>query len=357
MLLRLLLMFFMALSSAPQFASAQPFGKTAAEMSAEEQAVRDHSAYTLSAAKLRQAIDLNRKRTVLEFADTGWTILQLVLMLIWGRAAWMRRIVTGFSKNRWIQGGAFYFVFLGVTSLLTLPLQIYGHHVSLAYGESIQLWGSWFLDKAKEFLLAYLVGVMLFLLLFFVIGKSPKRWWFWFWVPAMAATVFGVFVTPIFIDPLFDTFEPLQQSNPALVLRLEQVVARGSISIPPDRMFLMKASEKVTGLNAYVTGIGASKRVVVWDTTIAKSTPDEISYIFAHEMGHYVLNHIYKGLGFAAAGLLAMFFVGYHCVQWLIVRYGARWGCLQPAGLGRLRRHHARFLRAQLYCGADWQRL
>jgi len=142
----------------------------------------------------------------------------------------------------------------------------------------------------------------------------------------MAATVFGVFVTPIVIDPLFNHFEPLQQSNPALVNRLERVVARGGIAIPPDRMLLMKASEKVTGLNAYVTGIGASKRVVVWDTSIAKATPDEISFIFGHEMGHYVLNHIYKGLAFAAVGLLAMFFVGFHCVQWLLARFGAAWG-------------------------------
>jgi Zn-dependent protease with chaperone function len=68
--------------------------------------------------------------------------------------------------------------------------------------------------------------------------------------------------------------------------------------------------------------------VVVWDTSIAKATPDEISYIFGHEMGHYVLNHIYKGIAAAAVGLLAMFFVGYHCVRWLIARYGAKWGII-----------------------------
>jgi Zn-dependent protease with chaperone function len=91
-------------------------------------------------------------------------------------------------------------------------------------------------------------------------------------------------------------------------------------------MFLMKASEKYTGLNAYVSGIGASKRVVVWDTSIAKATPDEISFIFGHEMGHYVLNHIYKGIAFAAVVLLVLFWLGYRGMQWLLARYGARWG-------------------------------
>jgi Zn-dependent protease with chaperone function len=200
--------------------------------------------------------------------------------------------------------------------------------VSLEYGQSVQQWRSWFGDKGKSFLLSYVIGGLLVMLLFFCIRRSAKRWWFWFWIPTMAAVVFGVFLSPILIDPIFNKFEPLQASNPALVARLEQVVARGGIVIPPERMFLMRASEKVTGLNAYVTGIGASKRVVVWDTSIAKATPDEISYIFGHEMGHYVLNHIYKGIAAAAVGLLAMFFVGYHCVRWLIARYGAKWGII-----------------------------
>ncbi|MBB5057323.1 Zn-dependent protease with chaperone function [Granulicella aggregans] len=289
-------------------------------------ALQGDAAYRLPPAKLKVAIELNGKRTAIEFLYTGWTIVQLVLLLRLGAAAWMRRVAVGFSQNRWVQGFAFYFLFLAITSLLSLPLEIYGHHVSLVYGQSVQQWGSWFADKGKSFLLAYLIGGLLVMLLFFCIRRSAQRWWFWFWIPTMAAVVFGVFVSPILIDPIFNKFEPLQASNPALVARLEQVVARGGIVIPPERMFLMRASEKVTGLNAYVTGIGASKRVVVWDTSIAKATPDEISYIFGHEMGHYVLNHIYKGIAAAAVGLLVMFFVGYHCVQWLIARYGARGG-------------------------------
>jgi Zn-dependent protease with chaperone function len=141
----------------------------------------------------------------------------------------------------------------------------------------------------------------------------------------MTSVIFGIFVAPVFIDPLFNSFEPLSKSNPALVDQLEKVVARGGISIPPDRMFLMKASAKVTGLNAYVTGIGASKRVVVWDTTIAKASPDDISFIFGHEMGHYVLNHIYKGIAFAGVVMLTVFWIGFHCVHWLLRRFGPAW--------------------------------
>src|SRR6202012_1695023 len=115
--------------------------------------------------------------------------------------------------------------------------------------------------------------------------------------------------------------EPLTQSNPALVDQLERVVARSGMEIPPQRMFLMKASEKYTGLNAYVTGLGASKRVVVWDTTIQKLPTDQILFVFGHEQGHYVLNHIWKGLIFYSAIFLVFFWISYHAVHWLIGRY------------------------------------
>jgi len=134
-----------------------------------------------------------------------------------------------------------------------------------------------------------------------------------------------VFLTPYVVDPMFYRFEPLGRTDPALVERLEQVVARGGIAIPPERMFLMKASAKSTELNAYVTGFGASKRVVVWDTTIARSSPDEIAFIFAHEMGHYALGHVLLGVTLSCVGLLPFFWLGHHGVRLLLERYGAAW--------------------------------
>jgi Zn-dependent protease with chaperone function len=103
------------------------------------------------------------------------------------------------------------------------------------------------------------------------------------------------------------------------------VVARSGVAIPPERMFVMRASEKYTGLNAYVTGFGASKRIVVWDTTIARATLDEIAFVFAHEMGHYALGHVVTGVALSCAGLLPLFWLGYQGVRKLLARYGATW--------------------------------
>jgi STE24 endopeptidase len=281
--------------------------------------------YTLPPEKLKLAQALFRTRTLLHFVGAGWGILQLVLLLALKVPARLRDVALRVTGNRWGQGFLFTFLLLLVIAVLDLPLGIYGHHLGLTYGLSVQGWASWFGDLAKGFGIEWFSTGLAVMLLFRLIRQSPRRWWLWFWIPAMAAVIFGVFIAPVLIDPLFNHFTPLAARDPALVTRLEQVVARGPLRIAPDRMFLMDASAKYTGLNAYVTGIGPSKRVVVWDTSIAKGTPDEISFIFGHEMGHYVLNHIYLGLLFAGALMLVGFWGGFHMVHLLLRRYGARW--------------------------------
>jgi STE24 endopeptidase len=299
--------------------------KTPTEAKAEQFAGHNTTAYTLPPGKLEKAVALNRTRMMLEVGGQVWLLGQLVLILSMGWAARMREIAVGLSKSRWVQGFSFMFLLLLVTRLLSLPLGIYGHQVALSYGLSVQGWGSWLADKGKMFALEWGIGGLLVMLIFWVIRKSPERWWFWFWVPVVACVVAGTFLTPYVIDPMFYQFEPLAKTDPALVQRLEQVVARGGIAIPPDRMFLMKASAKSTELNAYVTGFGASKRVVVWDTTVARSTPDEISFIFAHEMGHYALGHVALGVAMSCVGLLPLFWLGHYGVRLLLGRFGTVW--------------------------------
>jgi Zn-dependent protease with chaperone function len=298
---------------------------TPTEARALQAAAHGPAFYTLPPEKLKLATELFRVRTTLYFAGSAWGILQIVFLLALGIPAWMRDVVERVAKSRWVQCFLFVLLFLMAITLLDAPLRIYGHHESLAYGLSVQGWGSWALDWAKSFAISWLVTGLLVMVLFWIIRRSPERWWFWFWIPTMVAVLFGVYLSPILIDPLFDKFEPLQQAHPALVQQLERVVARSGVSLPPDRMFFMRASQKVTGLNAYVTGFGPSKRLVLWDTTIGQSTPDELSGVFGHELGHYALHHIALGLLFAAVALLLAFWVGRRMTEWLLRRYGARW--------------------------------
>jgi STE24 endopeptidase len=91
-------------------------------------------------------------------------------------------------------------------------------------------------------------------------------------------------------------------------------------------MFLMEASAKTNEINAYVTGVGASKRVVVWDTTVQKTNPDEVLAVVGHELGHYVLGHTWKGFLFFTGGMLVGLYVAYRALQWVLARWGKAWG-------------------------------
>ena len=318
----LLLLSFVAMPLLP----AAHASTTPTEAAALAAAENDHTAYTLPPDKLAKAERLERLRTIVTFGGPLWGIVSLILILQLRIAARMRNVAVNLSKNRWAQGFVFFMQFLILSTLVGLPLDLYEQHMQRAYGLSVQSWGSWFGDQGKGFGLVGGFGYLGVMLLFWLIRKFPRRWWLWLWFPTMAFTILTVFASPYVIDPLFNKFEPLTKSNPELAAQLERVVAKGKgINIPPERMFLMKASDKVTTLNAYVTGFGASKRVVVWDTSIAKGTPDEILLIFGHEMGHYVLGHIVTGILFSFALVLVSFFLGFHFFQFLLRRFGPQW--------------------------------
>ena len=280
--------------------------------------------YSLSAADLAKAQHLASVHTTTHFANEIWSILQLVLLLWLGVIAWMRDRALRTGRNRWLQGYTFLFLFLLAGFLLDLPLDLYEHHVSRVYGLSIQGWGSWFGDQAKSFALGWLIGGLVLMLLFWIIRKVPNRWWLVFWCFTIPLTLFGLFIMP-YVEPLFFHYEPLVKTQPALVQRLEEVAQRGHMNIPPERMFLMRASAKLTTLNADVEGFGHSKRVVVWDTSIQKFTPDEILFVFGHESGHYVLGHITRGILISIVSMFVLLYLGFRFVRWAIARFGPRW--------------------------------
>ncbi|MDP9039695.1 MAG: M48 family metalloprotease [Acidobacteriota bacterium] len=295
------------------------------EAAALRAAAHDTSAYTLPPKALAQASALHRIAETLTLSSLLWTPLQLLLLLSFGWSRRFRDSAERLSRNRRTRTAAYLLLLLLTVDLLDLPFALYGHRVALAYALSVQGWPSWFADKGKGLLLRWLLATPVAVGVLAAIRRAPRRWWLAVWPPAVLFTLAGVLVTPYLVDPLFNHFDPLAQSNPALVLRLQQVVARSGIAIPPERMFRMSASAKVTSLNAYVTGFGPSKRIVVWDTTIAHSTPDQIAYIFAHELGHYALSHVLVGITLSCLALLPLFWLTHLGASALLRRYAARW--------------------------------
>ena len=282
--------------------------------------------YSLPADKLAKAHALYILDGAFYFVTTMWGFVVLWLMLRARFGARLRDWAERSSRRRLLQAAIVMSLFTLVIELTKLPLDMYGHHISVSYGLSVQHWGSWFADWGKGLLLGFTFASFLGWILYGVIRRSPQRWWFYFWLALIPILVFVLFITPVWIEPLFEKFEPLSDHHADLVTQIERVVHRAGMDIPSQRMYEMKASEKRTTLNAYVSGFGATKRVVVWDTTMEKMTTPETLFVFGHEMGHYVLHHIPKELALMLAILLVLFYVGYRVSVWAVAKYGPRWG-------------------------------
>jgi STE24 endopeptidase len=260
------------------------------------------------------------------FIGAFYGFLVLLVVLRWRVAPAFRNLAERVSSNRFVQLIIFAPLILLTIAILGIPSDIWDESLSRAYGLSVQTWGAWTRDWILNQALMLIVGTLLIGILYLVIRRSPRRWWFYFWLASIPILLIMFFLQPIVIDPLFYTFKPLQSAQPALVVEMQKVVHRGGMEIPDDRMFVMNASSKTTGLNAYVTGFGSSKRVVVWDNTIAKATVPETLFVFGHEMGHYVLHHIPKEIAINAALLLFLLYVAYRLSKGMLARWGGQWG-------------------------------
>lgn len=308
-----------------QSSQAKPIPENELEQVQEREQPRSEQAYSLPPEKLAQARALNRIRVSVAIVGSVWGLIVLWALLRTGASTrldvWTRETI----RPRWLQGIAFFAAVLVILALADLPLGMVAHAASLKYHVSVEGWRPWFVDNAKGLGVSLAIGVPVALFLNWVVRKSPRRYWIWIWLISLPMVLISVFLAPLVLDPIFNKFSPLGATHPELVKKLEEVVARTGTKIPPERMFLMKASEKSNGINAYVTGIGSSKRFVMWDTTMDRMPDDEIMFIFGHESGHYVLNHIAKGLMLMMAGLLLMFWICAHLAEWMVRRFGERW--------------------------------
>jgi STE24 endopeptidase len=296
----------------------------------EDLGVPPHS-YSLPPDKLQRAIEFAHAGYWLHFSSEIYAIVILAAIVASGLSGRFRDWAEAASKRRFVQALIFVPLLLLTNDLLYLPANIFGQHLERKFDQSIQSWPSWFWDWTKSELILLVCAVPLALLLYAAIRRSPRRWWLYFWLATLPIIVAVMYLEPMVVEPLFYRYEPLASAHPALVRQLEQLVARGGLAIPPDRMFEMKASEKLNSLNAYVSGFGGSKRVVVWDTTLRHLTTPETLFVFGHEMGHYVLGHIRNSLLWLWLYLAALLFLGSRLIRGAIAKWGIEWRIRNPA--------------------------
>ncbi len=296
----------------------------------DQRPVAKTESYTLSYETRQKAVAYSRAGYILYFVWYLVVVVGVLLLLRFGVVARLRDFAQRSTEKRWLQGLLFLPPFLFLVDLFELPVSIYWHALSLRYQQSVEGWGAWAWDWTKEELVQLLIFTILGIILFAVLHRSPRRWWFYFWLALLPISLCLVIASPYVIDPLFHHYRPLLAEEPALVESIARLTQHAGVPIAPDRMFLMDASKKTNTLNAYVAGLGPSKRLVLYDNTIRKTTPEETLFIVGHELGHYVLGHIWQGFLFFAAGALLGLYLMYRGLHYALNRWGARWKIYGP---------------------------
>lgn len=216
--------------------------------------------------------------------------------------------------NSWVAGqrwplliaGPLFFLFLTYgQTLLHIPFSLYRTFgLEKRYGFTTQTPRLWLLDLLKGVLLTTLLSGLLFVGSFWLIERLPASWWLVVWLFFLGFSVFLLYLSPYVIEPLFNTFTPIEDEE--LSRRLKEILGRAGIAV--RRVVTMDASRRSTHSNAYFSGIGRVKRIVLFDTLLANNTREEIVAVLAHEAGHWRKKHLLKRL--AASQLIAL--VGFY---------------------------------------------
>jgi STE24 endopeptidase len=285
------------------------------------------SRYSLTPEKREKAIAYSRTQYVLYFV--GVLVSIVIYLLLWrARVAvvfrdWARQA----SRRHFVQCLVVVPLFLAVVSALNFPLEYFsGFVLEHRYDLSTESLGSWLGDWGKTFAITTVLGVVAAWIFYWIVRRSPRRWWLYFWVVSIPLVLALIVVEPYVIEPLFYRFTPLARSQPVLTERIEEMLQRAGLKIPSSRIYEMNASAKTKALDAYVSGLGASKRVVIWDTTLGKMDQDEGLLVLGHELGHYVLDHIPKEYALDEMAALLFFFLGFVALSRIMERSGARKG-------------------------------
>ena len=250
----------------------------------------------------------------------GAIVALLILNLRWSAA--MRNFAERVTRFGPLRTAIYWIEYLLVISILGFPLAAYeGYFREHQYGLATQTFGPWLVDQAKELLVTVVLGAIITALLFGIVRKLPRTWWIWGALVTSAFLVFIQLIAPVYLFPIFNKITRLNDPKITTpILRLAR--ANG---IPARDVYQIDASRQTTRMSANVSGIGSTMRITLNDNLLRRGSPEEIQAVMGHEMGHYVLNHAYKG----AMEFLILIFVWFAALKvsldWALARWGETW--------------------------------
>jgi len=245
-----------------------------------------------------------------------------LLLLATGLSARLRDLGERVTRSKNVHVLVYAGLFILIMTVLSFPLTVYQGFVrEHQYGLATQTFGAWMGDQLKALILALVLGGLFIVVLYGVLRKAPRSWWIWGSAVTLAFVVFGALIAPVYIAPLFNRYTELQDPTVAAPI-LSMARANG---IPVSEVYVMDASRQTTRISANVSGFLGTERITLNDNLLNRTSLPEIEAVMGHEMGHYVLNHMYKMVLFAAVLLTILFALLYRISRWALGRRGSRW--------------------------------
>jgi STE24 endopeptidase len=314
--------FLPAAGDAGHFPPAESRVAAVAGNAAGQGAAQDEAAVAVPAPS-EKAVRYYRSGNLLWLVKRAWNFLVPVLFLFTGLSARIRSRAQRFGKSWFMTIGGYFVLYLFLNFLLNLPLSYYGGFIrEHAYGLSTQTAAKWWTDAWKGLGVNAAGGILLLWIPYLILRRSPKRWWLYTGLLSLPFLMLVIMIAPVWIDPLFNHYEALK--NRELDAKILALADRAGIE--GSRVFEVDKSADTSTVNAYVTGFLGTKRIVFWDTILAKLNERELMVVMAHEMGHYVLGHIMKGMMLAFFMIIAGLFLVHRLARILIERFRHRFG-------------------------------
>lgn len=274
-------------------------------------------------APSEKALRWYRSGNVLWVVGTLWGLAVPALLLVSRGSARLRDVAQRLGRRRFLAIGLFFVLYSVVTFVLDLPLSWYSRYLRPhAYDLSNQTAGKWWSDALLGLLVSALIGALVVVGIYVFLRKSPRRWWLWTGLASLPFFLLGALVQPVYIDPLFNEFGPMKDQS----LEAEILALADRAGINGSRVYEVEKSVDTKTVNAYVTGFLSTKRIVLWDTLLAKLERRETLFVMGHEMGHYVLGHVWRGIALGTLLVLFGLWVVHHTAGGLLARFGHRFG-------------------------------
>jgi STE24 endopeptidase len=261
----------------------------------------------LPADKVARARAYRSELRLIAYPSMGLGLLVAVVLGLTPLGAKLVALVPGPWWAKAVGGGL---LVLLAADLVTLPLAAAGHRISVRYGLSTQGWGGWSVDLLKGYAIAAVVGSIVLFAFFGLARLAPNWWWAWAAAGAACLVVLLSFIFPVLVEPVFNKFTPMEDG--ALRSRIMAMAAEDGV--PVRDVLVADASRRTRAVNAYVSGLGPTRRVVVYDTLLREAPDDEVVSVVAHELGHAARQDVLTGTLIGALGsatmVVALFLIG-----------------------------------------------